>query len=106
MEHETTMTEKSLTAKIVKWLRAQGAWCIKLHGGPYQQAGVPDLFVILRSRAFFLEVKRPGCNPTMLQSHVIGQIAKAGGEAHVVRSLEDVQAIVEKPPLPEPPAGA
>jgi len=72
---------------------------IKLHGGPYQQAGLPDLLVVIRGRAVFLEVKRPGGALTPLQEHTIARLRAAGALAEVVRSADE--ALVKLRPFAE-----
>ena len=60
-----------------------------------QQAGVPDLLVILNSRHLFFEIKQPGKNATQLQQIQIDRINAAGGTATVVRSIEDAMDWLE-----------
>ena len=87
-------SEKAIQADIVKHLRASGAWVFKVHGGPMQQAGVPDLVGCLpNGQMFGLEVKCPGRKLTPIQAHIIEQIKAAGGVAGRVECVEDVEAL-------------
>jgi hypothetical protein len=43
-----------------------------------------------------LEVKTETGKPTVLQEATIGRIRKAGGTAEVVRSVDEVKAIINK----------
>lgn len=62
---------------------------MKVHGGPYQLSGVPDLLCIKAGRAMFLEVKQPGKHPTEIQRRRMNEIETVGGAAcHVVTSKE------------------
>lgn len=90
------MTETHLVRQIAGALKARGAWVVKLHGGPMQQAGLPDLLVVHPSGTWLMEVKLPGGNPTRLQRHVMDKIAAAGGRVVVVRSVEEALKNLEE----------
>ena len=59
-------------------------WSAKLHGGPYQVGGLPDLVVVLRGRVFFIELKRPGERPTPRQGVTLARIREAGAGSTVL----------------------
>ena len=88
--------ERTITDKILRWLRAQdGCWCFKVAGSGGQMRGVPDIVGCWHGRFMALEVKRPkGGRLSLIQRHVIGLIAGAGGIVGVVRSLEDVKELL------------
>ena len=66
---------------------------MKIHGGPYQLAGVPDLLCLRHGRALFLEVKQPGKQPTEIQRRRMNEIETVGGAmCHVVNSKEQADA--------------
>jgi|TARA_R110000744_G_scaffold92006_11_gene178376 hypothetical protein len=89
-------TEKTITKNIQAWLKSQpNVWHFKVHGGPFQTAGIPDLIVCANSRLVGIEVKQPGKKPTPLQSSTIRQIHASGGIAAVVTSLDEVKTIIE-----------
>ena len=94
-------TEKTITRNIIKLLEAKGFWTVKLHGGPMQKAGLPDIIAISPNRvrpAFVwvlaLEVKRPRRVPTVLQEKVLGELRNHGAVARVVTSVEHVEQIL------------
>jgi hypothetical protein len=69
---------------------------MKVHGGPYQLAGVPDLLCIKHGRAVFLEVKQPGKRPTPIQVRRMNEIETQGGAScHVVTSAEQATNCLE-----------
>lgn len=79
------------------------AWSMKVHGGPYQDAGVPDVLVVIDGHLFALEVKRqrPGESEqhardreSPRQFAVRAQLTAAGATAAVVLSVEEVLAIL------------
>jgi Holliday junction resolvase len=86
-------SEKAIQADIVKHLRASGAWVFKVHGGPMQLKGVPDLVGCWHGVMFALEVKKPGERLTAIQAHIIEQIKAAGGVAGRVECVADVEAL-------------
>lgn len=87
--------EAGVVAAIWKAIIAEypSAWVFKVHGNPYQMAGVPDLLVCVDGLFVGLEVKfnRPGESVQSTLSRVtprqwvqIDQINRAGGYAAVV----------------------
>lgn len=59
-----------------------------------QLRGVMDRFFIRRGRVVFMEVKKPGEEPTMQQMHRIREFRAHGGEVHWVDNLEDARRIL------------
>ena len=52
---------------------------IKIHGGQYQQAGLPDLMILVNRQHFWLELKRdPSDIPTEIQSYNCERLAIQG----------------------------
>ena len=89
------MLEKDIVAAIMRWLKTVPrcfAW--KEHIGMYGTAGVPDVICCLDGRFFAFEVKTPEGRLTKLQEHTIQRIKDAGGHAFVVRSVDDVKAVL------------
>lgn len=83
--------ERTITDGIMRWLKAEGYWAVKIHGAAYQTAGLPDIIAIdLKGRFVGLEVKRPIIGKmTELQRRTLENINLGGGYAVVVRSVED-----------------
>ena len=92
------MNESQLTTHIKKsLLRARpDMWMIKVHGGPMQQPGVPDLIGVWQGQFIALEVKHPNsAHPvTPRQQHAIDRITAAGGLAAVVSSVAEAARVV------------
>lgn len=89
------MLEKDITAAIMRVLKTVPrcfAW--KEHGGMYGTAGIPDVICCLDGRFFAFEVKTPEGSVTKLQECTIHRIKVAGGHAYVVRSVDDVKAVL------------
>ena len=89
------MLEKDIVTAIMRWLKTVPrcfAW--KEHGGMYSTAGIPDVICCLDGRFFAFEVKTPEGRLTKLQEHTIQRIKDAGGHAFVVRSVDDVKAVL------------
>lgn len=85
--------ERTITDGIMRWLKAEGYWAVKIHGAAYQTAGMPDIIAIDRKGRFVgLEVKRPIIGKvTELQRRTLENINLGGGYAVVVRSVEDAR---------------
>lgn len=60
---------------------------LKTHG---TQAGWPDIEIIYRGRALFIELKAPGKYLTAVQKDMHKQLTLAGAAVHTCRSLEEV----------------
>jgi Holliday junction resolvase len=85
--------EASIVASIVRAAKESGWWVMKIHGGPHQLAGVPDLLCLRQGRAVFLEVKQPGKKATPLQAARMNEIETQGGAVcHVVTSRAEAEA--------------
>jgi hypothetical protein len=80
------------------WRNNQGAY--KHPSGHYIRYGVcnpggSDLIGIFRGKFLAIETKIPGKNPTPEQQLFIDMVNKHGGIAGVVRSVEDVQKLLQ-----------
>jgi hypothetical protein len=100
-------SETGLVAQIWKRIHAEhpSAWVFKVHGSPYQVAGLPDLLVCVDGLLVGLEVKfiHPGESRqhaldrvTVRQQVQINRIHVAGGTAGVVTSAEEALALVRR----------
>ena len=89
------MAEKDITNAILRYLKTVPccfAW--KEHGGMYGTAGIPDIIACAKGRFFAFEVKTATGKATPLQETTIRKILAAGGTAAVVRSVDEVRAIL------------
>lgn len=82
--------ESRLSRKIMEWLRAQGAFVWKNHGGPTMMAGLPDITGVYHGQFIAVETKMPGQQPTVIQRHRHDRIRQAGGLVVVAHSVEEV----------------
>lgn len=97
--------ETKLVARIMGAIRARypAAFVEKIHGGPYQRAGLPDLFVVVDGQAVGLEVKaqEPGESEsaargraTLRQKAALLDLREAGAGAGVVLSPEEALDVI------------
>jgi hypothetical protein len=87
--------ESSIVAAIVRSAKQSGWWVMKIHGGPHQLSGVPDLLCLRHGHAVFLEVKQPGKRATPLQAARMNEIETQGGAScHVVTSKAEAEAVL------------
>ena len=83
--------EKSIVKAIKGYLESQGFVVFKLHGGPQQQAGLPDLLAIKDGQAYWFECKRPGEKATKIQEYMLGKLREAGCLVAVVSSVDEIR---------------
>lgn len=82
--------------KIIAALRREvGGWWFKVWGGPFQQAGIPDIVGCCRGLFFALEVKVGRNKLEKIQIETIERIREDGeGIATEVRSVEQALKVV------------
>jgi len=98
-------TERGIVQNILRFLNEiPGCVARKRWGGGMGVAGDPDIVGCLNGRHLELEVKRPGQQPTVLQSRRLGEWKQAGAVVAVVSSMEEVQRILASEGLLEPVA--
>lgn len=90
--------ETVLKDRIVKALEKEfpGIYVVKVHGGPFQERGIPDLILCWNGRFIGMELKYGPGKPSVQQKFHIQRIRQAGGIAHIVRSVEKAVQIVRK----------
>lgn len=90
------MKESDIVRAILKYLKTMpGCFAWKEHGGMYGTAGIPDVICCYRGSFYGFEVKTKDGEPTKLQEATIRKIQKAGGIALVVRSVDEVRAVID-----------
>lgn len=90
------MKESDVVKAILRYLKSvPGCFAWKEHGGMYGTAGIPDVICCYNGRFFGFEVKTDSGKPTELQKATIRKILTAGGTALVVRSADEVRAVIE-----------
>lgn len=93
---EEAMLEPALVRKIVKALKKkypEDVW-YKIHIGPYQERGIPDIIGCHKGRFIAIEVKTPENKrgPTPYQERQLHLIMEAGGYATTVTSVKEALA--------------
>lgn len=89
------MSEKEIVSKILRYLKTVPkcfAW--KEHGGIYGTAGIPDIVACIDGKFYAFEVKTPVGKTTKLQEATIRKILACGGAVAVVRSVDEVRAVI------------
>lgn len=90
------MLEKSITNKILKYLKSQPeCFAFKEHGGMYGTSGIPDIICCYKGKFMAFEVKTEKGKLSKLQEITIEKIRQAGGVAFKVTSLEEVKGILK-----------
>jgi len=92
------MSEASLVTRIKRALKRErgGRW-IKVHGGPYQEAGISDIIGCWQGTFYAMEVKLPGKEKTLtnLQQAFIDDINGSGGRATMITSVDQALKFVK-----------
>lgn len=92
--------ETALRQRIIKRLRIEkGGFWTHPHGGPFSQAGLPDIIGCYEGRFYAFELKLPiedgGRELTQLQEYTLERIRSAGGVASLIRSYEDARKLLD-----------
>ena len=91
------MKENDIVRAILKYLKTvSGCFAWKEHGGMYGTAGIPDIIACIKGRFYAFEVKTPVGKTTALQDATIRKIRECGGQAFVVRSVDEVKEILNQ----------
>lgn len=79
-EKPETKLQRKIQVAIEGWCQEQDLPCFgyKVHGNPYQIAGLPDLIYCISGRFVGIEVKLPGKGPTKLQKATLSMLNDAG----------------------------
>lgn len=79
--------ETKLSRLVISRLRAEGGWWVKIHGGPFQQAGIPDIIGCWDGKFVAIELKIPGEEPTKLQKQNLNLLHAVGARVGVAISI-------------------
>lgn len=88
--------ETKLVEKIIDRLKAEGGFWVKIHGGPMQQTGIPDIVGCYKGKFIGMEVKIPGNKLSALQTVVLKELEEAGAKCGVAYSIEEALKIRDK----------
>lgn len=92
------MNEADLQKKILEYLTAKGAWCVKYHASQYTKEGVPDILGCYRGFFFAIEVKhpeRPSAPIRPAQKIQLARIHDAEGVTLVARNFSSAKAWID-----------
>lgn len=103
--HNQVAREGSIQDSVIKTLKSMGLLVRKKHGGAFGLAGEPDIYGAIppSGRAYGIELKRPGEEPTKLQRRRLQEWANAGAIAGWASSVDGVLSILSSDIAP--PAG-
>lgn len=97
---ETRLVDRMRRAIVARW---PDAFVVKIHGNPYQTAGLPDLLVVVGGRLVGVEVKAPRAGEsrehalsrvTLRQRDVLDRLARAGAISGVALTVEEAVELV------------
>lgn len=87
------MNESSMNRKIKIELIKRGWFAKKLHGGQYQDAGLPDVWGIYHGITVCFEGKLASRKTTKLQDFIIFELVINGAAVSVVRSYSSAMLV-------------
>jgi hypothetical protein len=89
--------ESTVVKNILIYLRARGGFWVKIHGSPFQVAGIPDILGCYQGRFCAFEVKRDITGrPSPLQRYTMKKIRAAGGVAALIHSVDGAQRVLDR----------
>ena len=74
--------ESVIQARIIKRMEARGYYVIKLQ--LTNKNGIPDLLCLKNGKASFIEVKRPGEKPRVLQEYRHNELRELGFDVMIL----------------------
>lgn len=76
--------EKNFENRVKNFLRDNNIWYIKIFGGGFQRAGIPDLLCCIDGLFMAIELKSENGTVSELQKMNIDKIKKSGGIAIIL----------------------
>lgn len=102
MQPETRLVNRMRREIQARW---PAAFVVKVHGNPYQAAGLPDLLVVLEGTVAGVEVKaqragesreRALARVTLRQRDTLDRLSRAGAVAGVALTVEEALELVTR----------
>ena len=92
-----TARESQLKKVVMRFLHDTypAAMVRKRHGTVYAVAGDPDIYFLLGGVHVECELKRPGEEPTILQTYRLREWRNAGARTAVIHSLAEMKAFMD-----------
>lgn len=92
------MTEKQFEQRVKKFFKSHNIWYLKVWGGPFQRAGIPDIIACVNGRFVGVELKSSTGRPTELQKWNIEKIKESGGIGLVLypEQFEEFKKMIEE----------
>ena len=91
--------EGKFQEQIIKYLKSlPKCWFVKIWGGGFMKAGIPDILGVINGNFIGLELKAPNGKPSELQKRNIRLINKCGGYGVILypKDFEQFKREVEK----------
>ena len=79
------MNEAEVVRRMLATLNSiPGVYCLRTHGGSFQQKGTPDIIGCARGQFFTIEAKRSAKEqPSPAQLYTLAKFSSAGGKVFV-----------------------
>lgn len=88
--------EKTFENKVKKWLKEEGIYFVKIWGGGFQRAGIPDILCCVNGKFVALELKSETGKLSELQKYNLEKIKESGGIGLCVKpkDFENVKLVL------------
>ncbi len=83
------LKESLIQKKVIQYLEKNGWYVIKLI--QTNKNGIADLCILKDSVAVFIEVKKPGLRPSLLQAFRAQQLAQKGFTTLIVHDIKEIK---------------
>ena len=93
--------ESDLKSQIKDYLLVKGIFSYHIHQSLGSYAGLPDRVIHFKGKVVYLEIKLPTGKMSEGQLAFRGQCEVDGIKYRVIRSLEDLQGIIDIPQIRE-----
>jgi hypothetical protein len=82
------MTEAQFQAKVIRFLKEQNIYLVKVWGGGFQKSGIPDLLCCVNGYFVAVELKSEKGLTAKLQDYNLDRIRESGGVGMVLRPAD------------------
>ena len=85
--------ETLISNHVLPRLRAEGGWWVKVHGGLFQEAGIPDIIGCWNGKFVAIELKTPQGEPSELQKYTLNKLDSVGAIVGIATSVSEALGI-------------
>lgn len=88
------LKESYIENKVCEYAKQKGCLVFKFNSS--SQRGVPDRIFITEKGVFFVEFKRTGFKPTLLQNHVFSKFKEKNQDVYIIDDIETGKSFINE----------